>query len=268
MNVLLWILLATFGMSLIAWIGLFTLAIKEEILKNILAILVAFSAGALIGGAFFHLIPESIMKFEDTTLLFLWVIIGFSIFFLMEQFLNWHHSHSIPSDYKKPVSYLILIADGLHNFIGGFAIASSFMISIEVGIITWIACAAHEIPQELGDFGILIYSGWKKNRALIFNFLSALTIVPAGILIYFLSSGLDTTFLLPFAAGNFIYIAASDLIPEIKHHDNHHHGHEKEEHGAMLTKKLDTKSIEKRLIHFGTFLIGIFLILVVRIIFG
>lgn len=267
MSLLLWIILATFGMSLIAWIGLVTLSIKEEVLKNIIAILVAFSAGALLGGAFFHLIPESIEKFEDTTLLFIWVIIGFSLFFLMEQFLNWHHSHKISSEYKKPVSYLILIADGLHNFIGGFAIASSFMISIEVGIITWIACAAHEIPQELGDFGILIYSGWKKNKALIFNFLSALTILPSAILIYFLSSNIDTTFLLPFAAGNFIYIAASDLIPEIKHHDNHN-GHKEVEHRDMLTKKLDIKGIIKRLIHFSIFIIGIFLILVVRIIFG
>jgi zinc and cadmium transporter len=267
MSLFLWIILATFGMSLIAWIGLFTLAIKEEILKNILAILVAFSAGALLGGAFFHLIPESIKKIEDIMILFIWVIIGFSLFFLMEQFLNWHHSHKISSEYKKPVSYLILVADGLHNFIGGFAIASSFMISIEVGIITWISCAVHEIPQELGDFGILIYSGWKKSKALIFNFLSALTIVPAAILIFLLSNNIETTFLLPFAAGNFIYIAASDLIPEIKHHDNRN-GHEKVEHGNMLTKKLDTKSITKRLIHFCIFLVGIFLILLVRIIFG
>ena len=109
MSLLLWIIFATFGMSLLAWIGLVTLAIKEEVLKNIIAILVAFSAGALLGGAFFHLIPESIKKFEDTTVFFIWVIIGFSLFFLMEQFLNWHHSHKISSEYKKPVSYLILI---------------------------------------------------------------------------------------------------------------------------------------------------------------
>lgn len=244
---LVWIILSTFAMSMIAWIGLLTLSIKEESLKNILIILVAFSAGALIGGGFLHLIPEALIKMESTLSLFLWVLIGFSLFFLMEQFLQWQHSHKISSDYKKPVSYLILIADGLHNFIGGFAIASSFMISIEVGIITWIACAAHEIPQELGDFGIFIHSGWEKKRALTFNFISALTIVPAGILIYFTALNVDTTFLLPFAAGNFIYIAASDLIPEIKHGEENFKG---------------------RLKHFIAFILGIFLILGVRIIFG
>jgi zinc and cadmium transporter len=245
METLLWILLATFGMSLISLIGLATLAVREEVLKKMLLILVSFSAGALLGGAFLHLLPNAINELGLDIGIFIWVLVGFSIFFLMEQFLQLQHSHRVSSDYKKPVSYLILIADGLHNFIGGLAIAGSFMVSPTVGIITWIACAAHEIPQELGDFGILIYSGWKKFNALIYNFISALLIVPAGILTYFISANIDTTFLLPFAAGNFIYIAASDLIPEVKHGE-----------------------LKNAIWNFIAFLIGILLILGVRFLFG
>ena len=246
MITLVWILIAAIGMSLIAWVGLVTLSVKEDFLRKILIYLVAFSAGALLGGAFLHLIPESIQKGQDLLFMSFWVLIGFSLFFLMEQFMQWQHSHKVAKDYKTPVSYLILVADGLHNFIGGLAIASSFMVSPQVGIITWIACAAHEVPQEFGDFGILIHGGWKKYRALAFNFVSALTILPAGIIVYFLSANINTLFLLPFAAGNFIYIAASDLIPEIKHGK-----------GGFMN----------RISHFATFVIGILLILGVRILF-
>jgi len=137
-----------------------------------------------------------------------------------------------------------LVADGIHNFIGGLAIAGAFIVDIKVGIVTWLACAAHEIPQELGDFGILIHGGWEKKKALLFNFLSALTIVVGGVVAYFISTRMDVTFLLPFAAGNFIYIAASDLIPEVKHETN----------------------IKNNLIHFVAFIVGILLILAVRFI--
>ncbi len=245
MNPLIWIILSTFAMSLIAWIGLITLALNEKTLKKILLPLVAFSAGSLIGGAFLHLIPETIAKVGPQLNMFLWLLFGFCLFFLMEQFLQWHHCHKLPSEHKKPVTYLILLADAVHNFIGGLAIASSFLVSVPVGIITWLACAAHEIPQELGDFGILIHGGWEKRKALLFNFFSALTIVPGGLVAYYLSSKIDTTFLLPFAAGNFIYIAASDLIPEIK----------------------SGESLKKGLIHFSAFIAGILLILIVRLLF-
>jgi len=231
-------------MSLIAWAGLITLALREETLKKILLPLVAFSAGALIGGAFLHLIPETVTEVGPRLDVFLWLLAGFSLFFLMEQFLHWHHCHKVRCKHK-PVTYMILLADGLHNFIGGLAIASSFMVSVKVGVITWLACAAHEIPQELGDFCILIHGGWSKYKALLFNFLSALTIVPAGLLVYFGSTTINTTFLLPFAAGNFIYIAASDLIPEVKH-------------GNLKTG----------LIHFFSFITGVLLILAVRLVFG
>ncbi|TXT53350.1 MAG: Zinc transporter [Promethearchaeota archaeon] len=254
MDALLYILIFGFLMSLIAWIGITTLAIKEKALEKLLLILVAFSAGALLGGAFLHLIPESIEESGDGLGMMIWVLIGFAIFFLLEQFLRWQHSHRIPMEQRKerePVGVLILLADGIHNFIGGLAIASSFMVSFEVGLITWIAAAAHEIPQELGDFGILLNSGWKKRKALLANFLSALTIIPGGIITYFLSANLDTLFLLPFAAGNFIYIAASDLIPEIKH-----------------GKKDYGESVFTRLGHFVAFIVGIIFILAIRLVFG
>ncbi len=251
MNTLFIIILFGFFMSLIAWIGLITLSIKERILRKLLLVLVAFSAGALLGGAFLHLLPESIYQGGEPIIVCIWLLIGFAIFFLLEQFLQWQHQHKVPSEYKQPVGFLILVADGVHNFIGGLAIASSFMVSFEVGVITWIAAAAHEIPQELGDYGVLLHSGWEKRNALIFNFISALTIIPGGIITFFVSGSIDTTFLLPFAAGNFIYIAASDLIPEIKHG--------KEDYGESFLTRLG---------HFSAFIIGILLILMVRIIFG
>lgn len=246
--VLLWIIGAGFAMSLIALIGLITLSLREKTLKKILLPLVAFSAGALLGGTILHLIPETVDKMGSDLNMFIWLLVGFSIFFLMEQFLQWHHCHRVPSEHKKPVTYLILVADGLHNFIGGLAIAGSFLVSVDAGIITWFACAAHEIPQELGDFGILIRGGWKKKKALIFNFFSALIIIPGGILAYYLSNSIDMTFLLPFAAGNFIYIAASDLIPEIKH--------------------TEPGNLKKSMLHFLAFLVGILLLLAVKLVFG
>jgi zinc and cadmium transporter len=160
----------------------------------------------------------------------------------MEQFLSWHHAHSVEAGTKQPVTYLILLADGLHNFIGGLAIGASFMVSIDVGIITWLAAAAHEIPQELGDFGILIRGGWGRLQALVANFISAATIVPGALLAYYLSADFDITFLLSFAAGNFLYIAASDLIPEVKH----------------------DRRLRNNLVHFGAFMLGIAAILVTR----
>jgi zinc and cadmium transporter len=217
---LIWIVCSALAMSLIAWIGLLVLALNESQLQKVLLPLVAYSAGALMGGSLLHLLPEALARTEAHTATFLWVLLGFSLFFLMEQFLNWHHHHAVPARHTTPVTYLILAADALHNFIGGLTIAGSFLVSVHVGVVTWIAAAAHEIPQELGDFGILLHGGWAKRRALVFNFMSALTVFPGALLAYAMSAAVDTTFLLSFAAGNFVYIAASDLIPEVKHQEH------------------------------------------------
>ena len=241
MSILFYILISTFLISLIAFVGAALLFLKEELLNKILLILVSFAAGALIGGAFLHLIPEAIegVGIEEKSLLkiFLYLLFGFCTFFILENFIKWHHHHAKEHPEIKPFSYLILISDGVHNFIDGLIIAGSFIVSVPLGIVTALVIAFHEIPQEIGDFGILIYSGFEKIKALFLNFLSAITIVFGGIFGFLLSErmGNSMIFLLPFAAGSFIYIACSDLIPEIKH----------------------KVSPQKSLIHFFVFLLGI-----------
>lgn len=220
MGSLFWILGSTLLMSVFAWAGLLLLALRDDLLERALTLLVAFAAGSLIGGSFLHLIPETIAQSGANLGMFVWLLAGFTLFLCMEQFLNWHHAHRTVRDPHTPVTILILLADGLHNFLGGLAIGGSFLVSPQVGIITWVAAAAHELPQEFGDFAILVQGGWNKNKALFFNFLSALTVVPGGVAAWLMAGRLDTLFLLPFAAGNFIYIAASDLIPQIKHDDS------------------------------------------------
>lgn len=235
MSTLFLIIMATVAMSALSLIGAAALFIKEELLKKLIIPLVAFSAGALIGGAFLHLIPEAIEATELIIPTMLWVLFGFTVFFVLEQFIQWHHCHRMPSEHKHPVTYLILISDGVHNFLDGLTIGAAFLVNPGLGLATTLAVAAHEIPQELGDFGILVHGGWEKKKALLFNFLSGLTMVAGGLLAWLLGKNLEIVYLLPFAAGNFIYIAASDLIPEIKHCDQ----------------------IKKSTLHFAAFLAGI-----------
>jgi len=216
MTTLLWIILSTFIISLLAFVGILVLILKEKLLNKILIGLVALSAGALMGGAFLHLLPESLELTEGFNI-FIYLLIGFVLFFLIEKLLYWRHCHII----KCPVhtfAYMNLVGDFIHNFIDGLIIAASFVISIPLGIATSIAVALHEIPQEFGDFGVLVYGGFNKFKALLLNFLVAMTAIIGGIVGYYLSTMIEQSaiFLLPFAAGGFLYIAASDLIPEIR----------------------------------------------------
>jgi len=169
---------------LVAFVGVLTMFLKERLLSKILLILVAFSAGALIGGAFLHLIPEAILDVGinefSLTIIFSWVLIGFSVFFVLEQLIRWHHHHATSHPKITSFSYLILISDGIHNFIDGLIIAASFMTSLQIGISTTLAVAFHEIPQEIGDFGVLIYGGIPKTKALFLNFMFAITILLGG----------------------------------------------------------------------------------------
>ena len=220
MSTLAWIVSSSLLMSAIALVGSVTLVLKPETLQRIILPLVAFSAGSLIGGAFFHMIPAGLAEYGSGNSFFVWLLAGFSVFFALEQFLHWHHCNRAMASCKKPLTYLILIGDGLHNFIGGLAIAGTFLVDIRLGIMAWLAAAAHEIPQELGDFGVLVHGGWAKGKALMFNVLSALTFLLGGLIAYFAAFRFDVSFLIPFAAGNFLYIGAADLIPEVNKHEN------------------------------------------------
>jgi len=206
------ILIATFIVSLISLIGIFFLSLKEKLLSKLSLILVSFASGTLLGGAFLHLIPESLVTFNENV--FVAILLGIIVFFLLEKFL-WRHCH----ERECPVhtfAYLNLFGDGIHNFIDGLIIAASFITSVPLGVTTTLAVVSHEIPQEIGDFGILVYGGFSKTRALFYNFLSALIAVVAAVFTYFFFSYLpDMGYLLAFAAGGFIYIATSDLIPEL-----------------------------------------------------
>jgi zinc and cadmium transporter len=218
MSTFAWIVTSGFAMSAIALVGSVTLVLSESTLQRIILPLVAFAAGSLIGGAFFHMIPAGLAEYGNNTNFFLWLVAGFSTFFALEQLLHWHHCHRASASCKQPLTYLILIGDGLHNFIGGLAIAGTFLIDIRLGLMAWLAAAAHEIPQELGDFGVLIHGGWSKGKALLFNVASALTFLLGGLLAYAVSFNIDVSFLIPFAAGNFLYIGGSDLVPEVNKH--------------------------------------------------
>jgi zinc and cadmium transporter len=213
--ILAWALLSTFLVSLISLIGILTLAIKEKLLQAILFGLVGFSAGALIGGAFLHILPEALEKTESMPV-FYYLILGIVLFFLMERYFYWRHCHDGVCDVHA-FTYLNLIGDGFHNFIDGMVIAVSFTISIKLGIVTTVAIILHEIPQELGDFGVLVYGGFTKRKALFFNFLTALTAMLGAVAGYFIADFAKgfSNFIMPLTAGGFIYIATSDLIPEI-----------------------------------------------------
>ncbi len=246
MSTLTWIVGSSLLMCAIALVGSVTLILKEETLERIILPLVAFAAGSLIGGAFFHMIPAGIAQSGNTTAFYVWILAGFSAFFALEQLLNWRHCHRASTNHKRPLTYLILIGDGLHNFIGGLAIAGIFIIDIRLGIMAWLAAAAHEIPQELGDFGVLVHGGWEKRKALMYNALSALSFLVGGLLAYALSFNIDISFLIPFAAGNFIYIGASDLVPEVK----------------------ENESLDVNILNFLAFISGLALMLVIKVTLG
>lgn len=214
MTVFLWIMLGGVVMSAIALVGSVTLVLRESTLQKVLLPLVAFAAGSMLGGALFHMLPASLIQLSPQTT-FAWVAVGFALFFALEQFLHWHHCHRASAQCRKPLTYLVLVGDGLHNFLGGLAIAGVFLVDIRLGIAAWLAAAAHEVPQELGDFAVLIHGGWKKRSALLFNLLSGSTFLVGGLVAYAASKRFEVSWLVPLAAGNFLYIGASDLVPEV-----------------------------------------------------
>ncbi|MBU0536291.1 MAG: ZIP family metal transporter [Nanoarchaeota archaeon] len=204
--------------SLISLVGIVGVAVRKELLKKVLFFLVSFSVGALLGGAFIHLLPETFEEYGFGIYTSFYVLGGILVFFVLEKFIHWRHCH-IPTskDHPHPFAYMNLIGDSLHNFIDGMVIAGSYLASIPLGFATTLAVVFHEIPQEMGDFGVLVHGGFKRSKALMFNFLTALTAVIGAVVVLIIGVRVQniTSFLLPFTAGGFIYIAGSDLIPEL-----------------------------------------------------
>jgi len=221
MNVWIYSIVSVIIVSVISLVGIAFLSVKPARLQKILLVLVSFAVGALFGDAFFHLLPESIETLQNHTLIGGLIIGGILAFFILEKFLLWRHDHRIQTDSEteiKPLGYMSLAADAFHNFIDGILIGSSYMVSPHLGLTTTIAVILHEIPQEIGDFGVLIHSGFSVKRALLLNFLTACAaIIGATVALYFghSISGLSN-YIIPFAAGGFIYLAGSDLMPELK----------------------------------------------------
>jgi len=205
--------------SLISMIGISALSIKIDSLRKILIYLISFSAGAMIGDAFIHLLPESVEESGGFGLeISFYVISGIVVSFVIEKFIHWRHCHlPITSEHKHPFAWMNLFGDAVHNFIDGLIIGASYLVSIPVGIATTIAVILHEVPQEIGDFGVLVHGGFSIKKAIFLNFITALTAVAGAVVVLIfgkLAEG-STLFLVPFAAGNFIYIASTDLIPEL-----------------------------------------------------
>jgi zinc and cadmium transporter len=214
MNVVVAILLSVLLTSLVSLVGIFSLLLKEEVLKRLLKTFVAFASGTLLGAAFLDLLPEA-TEHGDFTLTY--ALLGIVLFFIVEGVIRWHHCHEERCEVHS-FTYLNLIGDGVHNFIDGAIIAAAYLTSFDLGVVTTIAIIFHEVPQEIGDFGILIYGGFTRAKALFFNFLTALASF-AGAAAALLSSSLVTDLvpaLLGLAAGGFIYIATTDLMPELQ----------------------------------------------------
>ena len=218
LNIWLYSLGSVVIVSLLSLVGIFTLTIKTEYLKKILIYMISFSAGALLGDAFLHLLPEVVAETGFTPKISLYVLTGIAASFIIEKVIHWRHCHHPTTDeHPHPFAWMNLFGDGAHNFIDGLIIGAAYLVSIPVGIATTLAVILHEIPQEIGDFGVLLHGGFSKRKALLLNFITALTAVLGVIVALIVSAYVEniTHFLVPFAAGGFIYIAAADLIPEL-----------------------------------------------------
>ena len=207
--------------SLISFVGAFTLSIKRERLKKSLIYLVSVAAGTLFGGALLHLLPEIVEEHGFDLGVSSFILLGIVLFFILEKIIHWHHHHTLASEnHIHPFSIMILVGDALHNFLDGLIIGATYLISIPAGIATTIAVALHEIPQEISDFGVLLHGGFSVSRALLLNFGSALFAVVGAVIALTLNSYVEGIgfFITAIAVGAFIYIAGSDLIPELHKH--------------------------------------------------
>lgn len=204
--------------SLLSLVGIAFVSLSERKLKQLIFIMVSLAVGSLFGDAVLHLLPDAFEKFTSKTEASLYVLGGIFLFFVLEKFLLWRHEHALNAGSSiRPVGYMNLFADGVHNMIDGMIIGASYAMSLRIGIATTTAVVFHEIPHELGNFFVLLYAGFTKKRALFFNFLSAVFAILGTVISLFVGSRVEnfSVVMLPLAAGGFIYIAGSDLVPEL-----------------------------------------------------
>lgn len=209
-------LIAVTIVSFLSLIGAVFLIFKRDAVNRIMSPLLAFSSGVLLGSAFFDLVPESLVLIPDNA--FALIVAGIITFFSLEKLMQWHHHvEGDHAEVGKVAAYLSLLGDGLHNFIDGVIIGGAFLISLPLGVTVTVAVIAHEIPHELADFTILLNAGFSNSKALFYNFLSATTAIFGTLLVLWVSTTAHSVipYLVPFGAGNFLYIAMSDLIPEL-----------------------------------------------------
>jgi len=219
MSAYIYAFLSVVVVSFVSLVGVFTLSLKESFFKKYIYIFISLSAGALLGDAFIHLIPEALEASSNPALTSTLIIVGILIFFILEKFFHWHHHGEDANEPHAihPIGKLILVSDGVHNITDGIIIGASFLVSIPLGIATTLAVILHEIPQEIGDFAVLLHAGYTRKKALWLNFLSALTALIGVIISLVLGSMGEyfNTWMLSIVAGGFIYIAIADLIPEL-----------------------------------------------------
>ncbi len=237
------VIVANVIVSSCSLIGIIPLVLNQKFVSKILLSLVSLSAGTMLGAAFLHLLPESIAVLGNIVP-FRLTLVSFLGFFILERYLHWHHCHNDDQEHVHTVGVVNLIGASIHNFIDGVLIAASFATNRELGIISTFAIALHELPHELGDFGVLVHSGFSTKKAVFWNIMVSLTAITGGILGFFASHDINTfaSYLVPVAAGGFIYISATDLIPELKNEN----------------------SSKRTLSMIGSFILGIFLMTLLK----
>ena len=210
-----WSLIATLLVSVASLSGLPLVYLGLKRISGFTSFLVAFAAGALMGGAFLHLLPEAVE--EIAVLSVSWcILIGLVVFFILERLLRWRHCHEETCEIH-PVGYLNLVGDCMHNFLDGVIIAAAFLQDTHLGVAVTVVILAHEVPQEIGDLGVLMHAGMKLSRAVVLNLLVALTAILGTVVGHFAFDSFEgfIPYVLAISAGGFLYISACDLIPEL-----------------------------------------------------
>ncbi len=233
--------------SLVSFSGLILLFLKKGLQQKLLLSLVGLSAGVLTGAAFFHILPEVIGKL-DAIRLFVYVSLGIITFFVLERFLFWHHCHNEHGDCEvHSFTYMSLVGGSFHVLIDGIVIGTAFSVNVKLGFVTLFVIISHQFPQELGDFATLVHGGFSRGKAFFYNFLSSLTGIIGTVMGVLFAARMDsfTNVLLPFAAGGFLYIAMSDLIPQLH----------------------NEREISKSLFNVSLFVLGLVFMLLIKIYF-